>query len=235
MLILFDIDGTLLVTQRAGTQSMLAAARELFGDQFTFTFDGIEIGGWLDPLIWDAVAKANGIEDPASHHDRFRATYLRHFEDRLARNPTVTALPGVTQLIEALSQETDTWLGLLTGNYPEAGRMKIEAAGLDLDSFAVAVWGVDGANRRELPVVAMEQYATHTGQTIEPHDVVIIGDTLHDIDCARANGCRCLAVATGVCTAAELAAHDPDLLVDDLSDTSSILAWILKPVETVSE
>ena len=235
MLILFDIDGTLLVTQRAGTQSMLAAARELFGDQFTFTFDGIEIGGWLDPLIWDAVAKANGIEDPASHHDRFRATYLRHFQDRLARNPTVTALPGVTELIEALSQKADTCLGLLTGNYPEAGRMKIEAAGLDLDSFAVAVWGIDGANRRELPVVAMAQYATQTGQTIEPHDVVIIGDTLHDIDCARANGCRCLAVATGVCTAAELAAQEPDLLVDDLSDTSSILAWILKPVETVSE
>lgn len=233
MLILFDIDGTLLLTQRAGTQSMQAAARELFGDQFTF--DGIELGGWLDPLIWDTVARANGIEDPASHHDRFRATYLRHFQERLARNPTVTALPGVVELIEALSQEPDTWLGLLTGNYPETGRLKIEAAGLDIDSFAVAVWGVDGAHRRELPVVAMAQYATQTGQTIEPHDVLIIGDTLHDIDCARANGCRSLAVATGVCTAAELAAHEPDLLVDNLSDTSSILAWVLKPVETVSE
>ncbi|MEE8153411.1 MAG: HAD family hydrolase [Phycisphaerales bacterium] len=233
MLILFDIDGTLLVTQRAGTQSMQAAARELFGDQFTF--DGVDIGGRLDPLIWADVAKANGIEDPASHHDRFRATYLRHFQDRLARSPTVTTLPGVTELIEALSQETDTCLGLLTGNYPETGRMKIEAAGLDLDLFAVAVWGVDGANRRELPLVAMAQYATQTGRTVEPHDVVIIGDTLHDIDCARANGCRSLAVATGVCSAHELAAHEPDLLVADLSDTSSILAWILKPVETVSD
>jgi phosphoglycolate phosphatase-like HAD superfamily hydrolase len=233
MLILFDIDGTLLLTQRAGTLSMQAAARELFGDQFTF--DAIELGGWLDPLIWDAVARANGIEDPASHHDRFRATYLRHFQDRLARNPTVTALPGVTELIEALSQETDTCLGLLTGNYPETGRMKIEAAGLDLDSFAVSVWGVDGAHRRELPVVAMAQYATHTGRTIAPHDVVIIGDTVHDIDCAKANGCRSLAVATGVGTADELAAREPDLLVGDLSDTSSILAWLLKPVETVSD
>ena len=235
MLILFDIDGTLLLTQRAGTQSMQAAARELYGDQFTFTLDGIQIGGWLDPLIWDAVARANGIEDPASHHDRFRATYLRHFQERLANNPTVTVLPGVTELIEALSQETDMWLGLLTGNYPETGRMKIEAAGLDLDAFAVAVWGIDGANRRELPVVAMEQYATHTGQTIEPHEVVIIGDTVHDIDCAKANGCRSLAVATGVGRAEELAAHEPDLLIDDLSDTSSIMTWVLKSVETISE
>ena len=233
MLILFDIDGTLLLTQRAGTQSMQAATRELFGDQFTF--DGVDIGGRLDPLIWADVAKANGIEDPASHHDRFRATYLRHFQERLARDPTVMVLPGVVELIEALSQETDMWLGLLTGNYPETGRMKIEAAGLDMDSFAVAVWGVDGAHRRELPVVAMEQYAAQTGRTIEAHNVVIIGDTLHDIDCARANGCRCLAVSTGMCTADELAAHEPDLLVDDLSDTSSILAWLLKPVETVSE
>ena len=64
---------------------------------------------------------------------------------------------------------------------------------------------------------------------------MIIGDTLHDIDCAKANGCRSLAVATGVGRADELAAHEPDLLVDDLLDTSSILAWVLKPVEAVSE
>ena len=146
MLILFDIDGTLLVTERAGTQSMLAAARELFGDHFTF--DGVAVGGRLDPLIWADVARANGIEDPAAHHDRFRAAYLRHFQERLAGNPTVTALPGVTQLIEALLQETDACLGLLTGNYPETGRLKIEAAGLALDSFAVAVLGVYGAHRR---------------------------------------------------------------------------------------
>ena len=113
--------------------------------------------------------------------------------------------------------------------------MKIEAAGLDLDSFAVTVWGVDGAHRRELAVVAMEQYSTQTGQSIEPHDVLIIGDTVHDIDCAKANGCRSLAVATGVGSAEELAAKEPDLLVDDLSDTSSILAWVLKPVEAVSD
>ena len=113
--------------------------------------------------------------------------------------------------------------------------MKVEAAGLDLDLFPVAVWGDDGAHRRELAVVAMEQYSAHTGQTIEPHDVLIIGDTVHDIDCAKANGCRSLAVATGVGSADELAALEPDLLVDDLSDTSSILAWMLKPVETVSD
>ena len=62
MLILFDIDGTILLTQRAGTAAMQSAARELFGDHFTF--EGIEIGGWLDPLIWQTVATANGIEDP---------------------------------------------------------------------------------------------------------------------------------------------------------------------------
>jgi len=232
MLILFDIDGTLLLSQRAGTLSMHAAARELYGDQFTF--DGIEIGGWLDPLIWDAVARANGIEDPASQHDRFRATYLRHFEERLARNSTVAALPGVVELIEALSRESEICLGLLTGNYPETGRMKIEAAGLDLDSFPVAVWGDDGGHRRELAVVAMEQYASHTGQTIEPHDVLIIGDTIHDIDCAKANGCRSIAVSTGFCSEADLAASEPDLLVIDLSDTQLLVKWILRPARKAS-
>lgn len=225
MLILFDIDGTLLLTQRAGSKAMLDAARELFGD--AFTFDGVEIAGRIDPLIWADAAKANGLADPEAHHDRFRAAYARHFAARLRADHTVTLLPGVARLLDALADLDHVTVGLLTGNYPETGRMKIKAAGLDPDVFAIAVWGIDGAHRRELPCLAMEQYAASYGHSIEPREVLIVGDTPHDIDCAKASGCRCLAVATGMCCASELAAHEPELLVDDLSDTPSILAWML--------
>lgn len=226
MLILFDIDGTILLTQRAGTAAMQAAAQELFGHHFTF--DGIEMGGWLDPIIWHAVATANGIEDPASHHDRFRAAYKQHFEDRLANNPTVQVLPGIVDLLSALIVEEDVTLGLVTGNYPETGLLKLQAAGIDPSIFKVAAWGTDGSHRRELPLVAMAQYEAHCGQAIAPSDVVIIGDTLHDIDCAKANGCRSIAVSTGFCPADKLAAKKPDLLVIDLSDTQLLVKWMLK-------
>ncbi len=84
-----------------------------------------------------------------------------------------------------------------------------------------------GANRRDLPGCAMLRYHEHAGRAIEPRDVVVIGDTPHDVDCARAHGCRSLAVATGTFSREMLSQCEPDLVVEDLSDTESVLGWIL--------
>ena len=146
MLILFDLDGTLLLTQHVGAQCMHDATRELYGE--AFTFDGVEIAGRIDPQIWREVALANGIEDPDAEHERFRATYAAHLARRLERDNTATLLPGVAQLVEALGSINGLTRGLLTGNYPETGRLKIEAAGLDPGVFEIAVWGCDGPSRR---------------------------------------------------------------------------------------
>jgi phosphoglycolate phosphatase-like HAD superfamily hydrolase len=226
MLVLFDIDGTLLLSHGAGTGSMLQAARELFGDHVTF--DGVEIAGCIDPRIWDEAARANGLSDPEAHHDRFRQAYARHLSARLAAGHRVELLPGVQALLDALAGIDAVTLGLLTGNYPETGRLKIQAAGLDPDLFAVAAWGSDGQSRNDLPGMAMRQYQRQTGRPVDPRDVVVVGDTPHDIDCARAHGCRCLAVATGTFSRQQLAEHDADLLVDDLTGTGALLDWILQ-------
>ena len=224
-LVLFDIDGTLLLSQHAGAQCMRDATRELYGDEFTF--DGVEIAGRIDPQIWHDVALANGIDDPAAHHDRFREVYTQHLARRLAGANTVRVLPGVTALLEALGGVERLTRGLLTGNYPETGRLKIEAAGLDPTIFEVAAWGCDGRSRRDLPGVAMDRHAAATGARLAPDQVVIIGDTPHDVDCARAHGCRSLAVATGPSSRDELVATEPDQLADDLSQTQEIVSWIL--------
>jgi phosphoglycolate phosphatase-like HAD superfamily hydrolase len=196
MLVLFDIDGTLLLSHGAGTRSMLAAARELFGE--SVTLDGVEIAGCIDPLIWMEVARANGLPDAGAHHDRFRETYHRHLAERLAAGHRVELLPGVRELLDALRASDDVTLGLLTGNYPETGGLKMRAAGLDPALFVVA------------------------------RNVVVVGDTPHDVACARAHGCRCLAVATGTFSREKLAGCEPDLLVDDLTGTEAILDWILQ-------
>lgn len=202
------------------------AARELFGD--AFTFDGVEIAGRIDPQIWHEVARVNGIDDPDAHHDRFRATYAQHLARRLAVANTVRLLPGVAALLETLSTVEGLTRGLLTGNYPETGRLKIAAAGLDLAIFEIAVWGCEGGSRRELPGVAINRYVTTTGRRLTPRQVVVIGDTPHDVDCARAHGCHSLAVATGSIPRKELEASEPDLLADDLSQTQEIVSWILE-------
>ncbi|MCZ6835929.1 MAG: HAD family hydrolase [Planctomycetota bacterium] len=232
MLILFDIDGTLLLTQKAGIKAMQSAAKELFGDHVTF--EGVDFAGRLDPQIWAAAAQRNKI-DP-SEHDRFRDGYLKHLRQFFEATPTSVLLPGVRELVEALQAREDVTLGLLTGNYPETGRLKIEQAGLDPELFPVAAWGDDGQQRTDLPLVGMRQYAELKGEPIPADRVIIIGDTIHDVECAKVNGCRSLAVATGPAYSVDdLMVTEPDLLVKDLSETDRILEWMLNVKVPVSE
>jgi phosphoglycolate phosphatase-like HAD superfamily hydrolase len=228
--VLFDIDGTMLMTQRAGTQAMQEAARKLFSP--SFTFDGVEIAGRLDPLIWRDVARRNGVDDHDAHHDRFRAEYGRILARNLRDNPTTTVLPGVPALIESLRRQAGVTLGVLTGNYPETGRLKIDSAGIDPDVFTVNAWGSDGTQRRDLPPVAMRIYR-ESGRELDPRQVVIIGDTPHDIDCARHNGCRALGVATGSFTVEQLRACGADMAVPDLTATTALVEWMLAAMTRV--
>jgi phosphoglycolate phosphatase-like HAD superfamily hydrolase len=227
MLILFDIDGTMLSTQRAGMLAMQQAARALFRPDFSF--DGIEIAGRLDPLIWRDGARRNGIADPDAHHERFRAEYGRLLARRLRDEPSAAALPGVKALLAALSACPELTLGVLSGNYPETGRLKIECAGIDFALFAIGAWGCDGGGRRELPPVAMQRYRTHRRRAIDAGEVVVVGDTPHDIDCARHHGCRSLGVATGSFSQAQLHECGADLAVADLRDTAILVDWIRTP------
>jgi phosphoglycolate phosphatase-like HAD superfamily hydrolase len=228
VLILFDIDGTLLRSEGAGVQAMQDAARELFGARFTF--DGIEIAGRLDMLIWSDACRLNGIPDSDAAHARFRETYGRRLRQRLANGARVTLLPGVEPLVRAIAGEPGLTLGLLTGNYPETGRMKIAAGGLDPGLFSLGAWGCDARSRRDLPPVALAR-AREMGRGVSARQVVIVGDTPHDVDCAKAHGCRAIGVATGRYTLAELQACGPDLAVPSLSATDNLLRWIMHPAD----
>ncbi len=225
MLILFDIDGTILLTQGAGIAAMVDAGRELFGGHFTC--EGVDFSGRLDTLIWDDLARINSINDHHKHHDRFRAGYGKHLRRRFENGNRATLLPGVAELVQALANRKDVTVGLLTGNYPETGRLKIETAGLDPEVFVVAAWGCDGKTRRDLTPVAMKQHSQRSGKQTDPTKVVVIGDTPHDVDCAKAHGCRAIGVATGLFSVETLQQSGADLAVADLSGTEQILEWML--------
>jgi phosphoglycolate phosphatase len=243
MLILFDIDGTLITSRSqspdggsrdgVGVAAWLDAGRNLFGE--AFTLEGVEIAGRLDSLIWRDAARRCGLIESDEEQSRFRAEYGRMLRQRLANGATVRALPGVRELIDGLAAVEGVTLGLLTGNYPETGRMKLEAAGLDPDAFAVAAWGCDGASRRDLPPVAVEAHEAIAGRRIAFEQVVIIGDTPHDIDCARAHGCRSIGVATGSFSVESLRAVGADLAVEDLAATERLMHWLLQSRLTVPE
>ena len=235
MLVLFDIDGT-LITSRAevkdggsrdgvGTAAMIEAGRNLYGQ--SFTLEGIEIAGRLDGLIWRDAARKSGIDDHEAEHARFRNEYARVLQRRLAAGAPVRLLPGARQLVEEFDRMQSVTLGLLTGNYPETGRMKLEAAGLDVSVFKIGAWGCDGESRRALTPIAMRAYREQSGAPIEPHRVVIIGDTPHDIDCAKAHGCRSIGVATGSFSIVSLRDAGADLATANLTEIGRIVSWTL--------
>ncbi len=229
MLVLFDIDGTLLTGDGMGMRAMHEAGRGLFGG--SFTADGVEYAGRLDPLILSDLLEANGVEATVDQRIDFRLRYSRALERELARRPA-RRLGGARELVDALLEDGSATLGVLTGNFPETGTMKLRSAGYDLEAFAVCVWGDDSPydppHRDHLPAVAAQRYAEARGGELASKSVLIIGDTPGDVGCAAANGHHCLAVATGRYAIGDLEGHGPTRALADLTDHAGVRAWILE-------
>jgi phosphoglycolate phosphatase len=228
-LLLFDIDGTLLLSGGAGMRSMHLVAERMFGADFSW--DGVYWQGSLDPLIFaDALAK-NGIEG-AHHHEIFREQYLAQLkQDLAAHRDQVQIMPGVQDMLELLRQRVttrdDVVLGMLTGNFSRAVPLKLATINVDPAWFKITAFGDEAPTRPELVALAMRKYEAAYDEPADPQRVWIIGDTPRDVDCAHANGCRCLAVMTGFCNAEDL--RDADVLVKDLADPAPLLALIDPP------
>lgn len=228
MLILFDIDATLLRTEGAGVRAMVEAGRELFGPRFSA--EGVEVSGRLDTLIIPDMLRRAGAPPTPANVAAVRREYARRLEADLSRPGVRTALPGVLDLLAALVARGPA-LGLLTGNFEETGSIKLRAYGIDPSRFHVNVWADDSPHdppsRDHLPPVAFDRYRSRFGRPVAPQSVTIIGDTPHDVRCAKIHGCRSLAVATGKFSQEVLAAAGADRTVPDLSSTDDLARWLI--------
>ncbi len=224
-LLLFDIDGTLLKTSGAGMRAMNWSIRQVFGQ--TFSLDGIQVSGHLDPLIFAEVVAMNELEDGHAKHDQFREQYLAKLEEELAvSRHDVYALDGIHDTLAHLRRREDVVLGMLTGNYTQAVPIKLKAVGIDRWWFKVTAFGDEGPSRADLVAVAMEKYAAFTGHPAKRERVIVIGDTPRDVACAHAHGCIAFAVATGRFSVEQLQEAGADVTVADLSDPSPLFELI---------
>lgn len=228
-LLLFDIDLTLVNARGAGQIAMRTAGEQVCGQGFSFA--GVSFGGRLDPLIYaDATANCTGI-DTAAKHAEFRDVYTRELHRLIHEDGhNVMALPGIHDLIDGLlarvRDQGDVILGLLTGNYAQTARIKIEAAGLRREWFTLACFGDEADSRTGLAALALQRYEQSTCVTPDPARVIVIGDTPHDVACAKAHGCTAFAVATGLTSADELRAAGADFVVNDLTDPMPLLSLL---------
>lgn len=223
-LLLFDVDGTLVRSYGGSLRAMTTAARRLFGP--SFSLEEVDRNGQLDPDIVAAALALNGVQATSQQLDVFRQSCV---EELRAEAAATQSLPGARELLDQLRRTPGVLLGLVTGNYPEAARLKIEAAGIDPACFVVQGFGDQAATRSELVRLAMDRAALLAGRPIPSGDVIVIGDTPRDVDSAKANGCKCLAVATGNYPVDVLRSAGANAVLADLSDPAPLWAMLGKP------
>jgi len=225
-LVLFDIDGTLLDSGSVGRQAMGLAGHALQGRPFEL--DGVPFAGKLDRNISREILARHGLPDDEATHARFRAAYVEHLTVLLdGARGRVRPLAGMVELLAALGARDDVVPGLLTGNFPESGALKLRHAGLAADAFGVCAWGCDADRREDLLPVALARCGDACGWTPGPERVVVLGDTPDDVAVARAHGARCLAVTTGQYDREVLGAAGPARVLDDVRDTDDVVGWIV--------
>jgi phosphoglycolate phosphatase-like HAD superfamily hydrolase len=221
-LVLFDIDGTLVLTGGAGLRAMNRACEEMLGHSDALS--GISVSGRTDWIILHDTLARLGRELDQSLFDQLRDRYVERLREEIhhAGKGFNGALPGVSDLLEALQPREDVYLGLLTGNFQEGARIKLERYNL-WRYFRCGAFGDDAADRNALVPVAVDRALACGVPTLPAADVLVVGDTPHDVACAKAAGATAVAVATGGFTADELRACGAPIVFDTLRDTDEVL------------
>lgn len=225
-LILFDIDGTLLLSGRAGLRAMTRAFRDTFG--ITDAFKGESFGGRTDSYLVAKALKMAGLPDTIENHHRLRDAYLPLLAEEIQHpgDGHKGLMPGARELLEALEHHDHLHLALLTGNYREAAEIKLQHFEL-WDFFEWGAFSDDHHDRNALVPIARTRAETYDIPAEAIQRVVVIGDTPHDIECARVAGARSIAVATGGYSLEQLKQAGADEVLADLSDTEAVVSLLL--------
>jgi phosphoglycolate phosphatase len=221
-LVLFDIDGTLVLTGGAGVRAMNRALAEFFGH--ADGLDGIPVAGRTDwAILADAVRRFDRTLDGetlATLRDRYVANLAEEIQHPGQGRKAV--MPGVREILDRLDRRDDVLVGLLTGNFEEGARVKL--GHFDLwRYFRCGAYGGDAADRNALVPMAVERARACGLPEIADADVLVIGDTPHDVMCAQVAGAVAVAVATGGSSVDELRATGADHVFEDLGDTDAFL------------
>jgi phosphoglycolate phosphatase len=224
VLLLFDIDGTLLQrATEAHRDAIHAALKQVHNVTDLVQRRGHEVAGRTDQEITRGLLVAAGVDarriDARAGDVRIAAceAYARLVPADLSAHVT----PGMTELLEEIESRGRDRLALVTGNYEAIARMKLRAAGIGrFFPGGQGGFGSDHEDRAALPRIARRR-AGDEEAPFPRRQTVVIGDTPRDIACARADGVRVLAVATGPFTAAEL--READAVASDVRELGTLI------------
>lgn len=226
-LVLFDIDGTLLWPDRAGRVALQAALLKVYGTDGDI--EGFAFGGLTDRFIVYTLMQQAGISEKIiwEKFESLQQEMTKEMVVRLRqRDHDVQPCPGAHHLINRLATHNEAALGLLTGNFRETANLKLQAAGFDPSVFQLGAYGGEAKERSDLPLLAIQRAYDLIGMMFTQHQIVIIGDTSHDVLCGESVGARSIAVLTGWEDRELIQAAGPDYLFEDLTDTKAIMQAI---------
>ncbi|MBI3090950.1 MAG: HAD hydrolase-like protein [Candidatus Tectomicrobia bacterium] len=220
-LLLFDIDGTLILSGGAGGAALNRACEEILGVQNAMA--AVNPGGMTDgAIVRRIITTVLGRPPEDGEIECILRRYLEHLPRSLDGSTRFRLLPGFPRLLDALGERPDIVLGLGTGNLAEGARIKLEFAGL-FHYFRFGGFGSDAEDRAELLRRGIERGKALSPQPVAPEHIFVIGDTPHDVESGRRAGARTVAVATGSTSRQELARHQPDYLFDSFADAKPFM------------
>jgi len=224
-IILFDIDGTLVLTGGAGVRAMNRACEDLVSGAEPMA--GVTFAGRTDWSILDDILRNHGHTLDEALLDELRRRYVTHLQEEihLPGRGVKDVMPGIRELLDVLRTRQDVSIGLLTGNFVEGARIKLEYFDL-WKYFPWGAFGGDSASRNDLVPVALARAREHGIDGVSPANVLVVGDTPNDIECAVVAGATPIAVATGSYSTDQLRAAGADIVFDDLSDAAAFLALL---------
>lgn len=222
-LIIFDIDGTLLLTGGTGRIAFERAFQELYGIENSW--GQVIPDGKTDQMIFGEIFERHmGRAAELTEMQQIFSSYARHFETEIPVTPGFRIMPGIPDLLKHLSGLSHLTLGIATGNIEDVSRFKLRRAGLE-HYFRFMGTASDSHDRPTLVRLAIERGRLLAGPIPDSH-IFVIGDAVADILAAKKSSAVSIAVATGGTSKDELAKHNPDYLLDDLSDAHHLLKII---------
>ncbi|MCK5076128.1 MAG: HAD hydrolase-like protein [Calditrichia bacterium] len=225
LLLLIDIDGTLLTTNGVAINFMIRAAEEETGSKIKFEIE--DYLGKLDPQIVETLLKKGGYssEEILTNKSKVYDRYLQLLKPAL-KPEDVTVYSGVMSFMEYITK-LNLKFGVLTGNTKAGAKIKLSSVNLD-SYFPFGAYGDNAETRPELVPIAVSRANKHYNRSFQKHSIWIIGDSINDITCARENGINCCIVTTGRTDPEKLKAMKPEILIDYLNNPENVINEICR-------
>jgi len=219
--LLFDIDGTLLLSGGAGNRSLDRAMKKLTGREGGM--NDVLPDGKTDYLIIEEAFRVN-FADLGLGPEAVRKTleyYLEILEEEVRSSKGFRLMPGVPAVLNAC-RDAGHLLGLATGNLEKGARIKLDRAGLS-EYFDFGGYGSDAITRTDMVHAAVRKARAAAGFDVRGEHIYAIGDTPYDIICPHEAGIRAIGVGASRFSCEELAEYHPEFLLDDLTDPEALL------------